>query len=283
MDGAIAEYREAIRLDPKYAHPRNGLGWALYGKGDMDGAIREYQEAIRLDPEFAMPHYNLGFALSNKGDLDGAIAEYREAIRLDPKYAAPQTNLRDAQRMRELLPRLSDVLAGKDKPKSSTEACELALLCVQPFQKRYAEAARLFAEAFAADHKLAEDLKAAHRYNAACWAALAGCGQGKDADKRDDKERARLRGQALQWLRADLVLWRRQAGSAAAVQRQQAATKMVWWLGDSDLAGVRPGPTQVLMPAEERAAWETLWADVKATLAEARKPAPPAEPRPGKK
>jgi hypothetical protein len=29
------------------------------------------------------------------------------------------------------------------------------------------------------------------------------------------------------------------------------------------------------MLAEERAAWETLWGDVKATLADARKPAPP--------
>jgi hypothetical protein len=40
-------------------------------------------------------------------------------------------------------------------------------------------------------------------------------------------------------------------------------------------SGVRPGPSQVAMPAEKRAAWEALWADVKATLADARKPAPP--------
>src|SRR5262249_31381228 len=37
-----------------------------------------------------------------------------------------------------------------------------------------------------------------------CAAALAGCGQGEDARSLEDKERARLRQQALDWLRADL-------------------------------------------------------------------------------
>ena len=44
-------------------------------------------------------------------------------------------------------------------------------------------AARFYEEAFAAQPKLADDLGAAHRYNAACAAALAGCGQSKDAGK----------------------------------------------------------------------------------------------------
>jgi tetratricopeptide (TPR) repeat protein len=283
LDGAIPECREAIRLDPNSAPPHYNLGATLSDKGDLDGAKAEYQTAIRLDPKYAWSHAALGFVLMQKGDLDGAIAKYREALRLDPKLVLPQAQLREAQRMRELLPRLPDVLAGKDKPKSPAEGCQFAELCAQPFQKRYAEAARLLAEAFATDPKVADDLKASHRYNAACYAALAGCGKGQDADKRDDKEKARLRGQALEWLRADLVLRRRQAGSAEPAQRQQAVATMAHWLVDSDLAGVRPGPSQVAMPAEERAAWEKLWADVKATLTEARKPAPPAEPGPGKK
>jgi hypothetical protein len=37
------------------------------------------------------------------------------------------------------------------------------------------------------------------------------------------------------------------------------------------------------LPAAERAEWEKLWADVKATLAEARKPAPPPGTDAGKK
>ena len=43
----------------------------------------------------------------------------------------------------------------------------------------------------------------------ACAAALAGCGQGKDAGKLAGDERTRLRNQALGWLKADLEAWRR--------------------------------------------------------------------------
>jgi len=54
-------------------------GEALYGKGDLDGAIAEYREAIRLKRDDALAHYHLGNALYGKGDPDGAITEWREA------------------------------------------------------------------------------------------------------------------------------------------------------------------------------------------------------------
>jgi hypothetical protein len=50
------------------------------------------------------------------------------------------------------------------------------------------------------------------------------------------------------------------------------------WLADTDFAGVRAGPGRVAMAAQEQAAWDALWSDVKATLALARKP-PEAAPR----
>jgi hypothetical protein len=37
----------------------NGLGLALYHKRDLDGAIAEYREAIRLDLKAPLPHNNL--------------------------------------------------------------------------------------------------------------------------------------------------------------------------------------------------------------------------------
>jgi len=41
--------------------------------------------------------------------------------------------------------------------------------------------------------------------------------------------------------------------------------------------GVRPGPNRIALAAEERAAWDALWADVLATRALAQN-APPAPP-----
>ena len=90
LDRAIADFNEAIRLDPdpKDARAYNNRGHAWRNKGDLDRAIADYSEAIRLDPKFARAYYNRGFAWRDKGDLDRAIADYTEAIRLDPKNAA---------------------------------------------------------------------------------------------------------------------------------------------------------------------------------------------------
>jgi tetratricopeptide (TPR) repeat protein len=55
-DEAITEYKAAIALDPKDAHPHNGLGMVLPALGRRDEAITEYKAAIALDPKDASPH-----------------------------------------------------------------------------------------------------------------------------------------------------------------------------------------------------------------------------------
>jgi hypothetical protein len=46
------------------------------------------------------------------------------------------------------------------------------------------------------------------------------------------------------------------------------------WQEKRDLAGVRDKDALAKLPAEERAAWEKLWADVAAVLKKAETPAP---------
>ena len=91
-DRAIADYNEAIRLDPKSAYAYSNRGLAYDHKGDLDRAIADYNEAIRLDPKYALAYFNRGNAYYQKGDDDRAIADYNEAIRLDPKYAFAYNN-----------------------------------------------------------------------------------------------------------------------------------------------------------------------------------------------
>ena len=91
-DRAIAEYNEAIRLDPKFAYAYSNRGLAYDHKGDLDRAGPDYNEAIRLDPKYAQAYFNRGNAYYQKGDDDRAIADYSEAIRLDPKYAYAYNN-----------------------------------------------------------------------------------------------------------------------------------------------------------------------------------------------
>lgn len=94
VDGAIAEYRLAIKDAPDQADAHYNLGRLLeMQKGDHDGAIAEYRLALRIHPDDPDLHNNLGLSLKNNGDLDGAAREYREALRLRPGNPDAHINL----------------------------------------------------------------------------------------------------------------------------------------------------------------------------------------------
>ena len=87
MEEAIAEYREAIRIDPDYSCAHHNLGNALLKQGKLEEAIAECREAVRLGPDFACGHEALGCVLRQQGNLQEAIDEYREALRIKPDDA----------------------------------------------------------------------------------------------------------------------------------------------------------------------------------------------------
>jgi serine/threonine-protein kinase len=125
-------------------------------------------------------------------------------------------------------------------------------------------AARFYADAFAAQPKLTEDLGAQHRYKATCAAALAGCGQGKDANQFDEPERARLRRQAVTWLQADLAAWRTLLDKDPNKAGPAVLQTMQHWQGDADFAGVRGPEALARLPEAERPVWQKLWQEVAA-------------------
>jgi serine/threonine-protein kinase len=281
LDEAIAEYRKAIRLQPDYAEAHFNLGNALRDKGKLNEAIEHYRQAICLKNDYAEAHCNLGNALAKKGQFRQAVEALRRGHQLGIRRAdwpyPSRSWLRQAEKRARLDDRLSAVLDGKDKPNNAAEHLGFAQLC-QLHRHRYAAAACFYQEAFAAQPALATDLQAGHRYNAACAAALAGCGQGKDAAKLDDKERARLRRQALDWLRADLDAWRRLLDRLPDKDRPVLIKQMQDWQSDVDFAGLRGPQALARLPDAERPAWQILWADVADTLARAQ-----AKAAPGKK
>jgi Flp pilus assembly protein TadD len=58
--------------------------------GDLEGAISQFRNAIRLSPSYAPAHYQLAVALSRKGDKAEAAEEFQKAAELDPKLRAGQ-------------------------------------------------------------------------------------------------------------------------------------------------------------------------------------------------
>jgi tetratricopeptide (TPR) repeat protein len=82
-DRAIADYTEAIRLDPQFAIAYNNRGVSYNGgKKDYDRAIADYTEAIRLNPQYALAYNNRGNAYQAKGNQARADADFAEARRL---------------------------------------------------------------------------------------------------------------------------------------------------------------------------------------------------------
>jgi serine/threonine-protein kinase len=183
--------------------------------------------------------------------------------------------VRQAERLVALESRLPAVLRGDDKPKDALEGIHFADLAYK--LKRSAPSARLYAEWLGADPKLADDMKAAYRYNAACAAALAGAGKGEDEAPLDAPEKARWRQQALDWLRADLAFWAKKAETGNAEVKALAGQTLQHWKVDSDLAGIRDETALEALPEGERKACRALWAQVDDVLAQA---AGTAAPRP---
>jgi serine/threonine-protein kinase len=232
------------------------------------GTIAEYKEAIRLKKDFAEAHCNLGLALEQKGQFAEALSHLLRGHELgsrNPRWPYPSSEwVRNCERMAELDGKLAAILRGQKQPADTAERLALAMICQRPYKRQHAASVRFYREAFHDKPQLADDLDAQHRYNAACAAALAGCGQGKDADKLDTKERARLRQQALDWLRAELTAYRQLMEQNADKAGPEIAQRMQHWLQDTDFAGVRGPDALARLPEAERPPWQNLWEEVEA-------------------
>src|SRR5262249_14765433 len=124
------------------------------------------------------------------------------------------------------------------------------------------EAARLYAEAFSANPALAYDYQAQHRYNAARAAAAAARSETVPSDNLSDAERSGLRGQALEWLSAELTAWTKHLEQNPKLKHSDLARWLHRWQQEPDLASLRDAAAQVNLPAGERTAWQKLWVDV---------------------
>jgi predicted membrane-bound spermidine synthase len=70
---------------PDSADLHNVMGIALAEQGRIDEAIAEFREAARLEPDSARTHWHLGAALASRGARDEAIDHLRRSVQLDPR------------------------------------------------------------------------------------------------------------------------------------------------------------------------------------------------------
>ena len=89
----ITCYERALEISPGYVEACNNLGVALQKVGRDDEAIERLRQAVRLRPESAWVHYNLGLALREQGRLIEAVDSYQQAIERDPEFHEAHNNL----------------------------------------------------------------------------------------------------------------------------------------------------------------------------------------------
>lgn len=80
---AIADYSEAIRLNPNFAQAYHNRGVAYRERQDYARAIVDFSEAIRLRPRFVRAYRNRAALYQRMNDPARAAEDIRVADRLD--------------------------------------------------------------------------------------------------------------------------------------------------------------------------------------------------------
>jgi tetratricopeptide (TPR) repeat protein len=96
--GAIADYNQAIKINPNYANIYYNRGVTRYELGDKQGAIADYNQALKINPNLAEAYANRGVVRHDLGDKQGAIADYTQALKINPNYADAYYNRGNAHK-----------------------------------------------------------------------------------------------------------------------------------------------------------------------------------------
>ena len=91
-DLAIADYTQALRINPTYVNALYNRGLSYTYKAQFDLAIADYGLALQIDPNYTNAYFGRGYAYQNQGRYDLAIADYTEALRIEPNYTDVYNN-----------------------------------------------------------------------------------------------------------------------------------------------------------------------------------------------
>jgi eukaryotic-like serine/threonine-protein kinase len=262
---AVAAGRKGREFSYPYAVFAKGL--AAYRLGRFDEAIALMSgEAARAESMGPAPRLVTAMAQHQTGQRDKALKTLATAV-VSHDWSASKADSRDPWMIHVLrreaealiLPNLTAFLEGSHQPRGNDE--RLALLGACEFWDRRTALASLYAAAFAADPNLAEDVRAGHRYQAACAAVVAGRGGGADGAGLSEAERARWRKQAREWLRLDLAAWTKRLETNGPTDRAELQKTLMRWPVNPDLAGLREPKSLDQMSLAEREDCLALWGE----------------------
>ncbi|MBN1805391.1 MAG: tetratricopeptide repeat protein [Sedimentisphaerales bacterium] len=93
IDKSIAQYEEALRINPACIYAHFYLAWAYHKQGRIDESIEYYTKTLRLQPTHMEAYNNLVEILFRQDKVDQGIEICRKALRFIPNSAILHCNL----------------------------------------------------------------------------------------------------------------------------------------------------------------------------------------------
>lgn len=87
LDKAMADFEQALRIDPYYALAYGARATLLARKGEFEKALQDFNEIIAMKPTLAKPYQTRGAVHAKLHHYEAARADFDKAIQLDPRSA----------------------------------------------------------------------------------------------------------------------------------------------------------------------------------------------------
>ncbi|HEX4140894.1 MAG TPA: tetratricopeptide repeat protein [Candidatus Methylacidiphilales bacterium] len=90
---AIAEFEQALKIEPNRAETHYNYGKALAQDGHASDALEQYEQALAIDPTYAEAQYDTANLLAQSGRTDEALDHYRKAEQGRTDYTPAYYNM----------------------------------------------------------------------------------------------------------------------------------------------------------------------------------------------
>jgi serine/threonine protein kinase/Tfp pilus assembly protein PilF len=267
LDGALHHCKRAVELDETREQAWNNLGAVLLLRDEPAAAVEAYRKALKRDENSVRARTGLGRALLRVGQFTDARKELerslKETPRTHPGHSLASRSLQQVETYLRLEPQLATVLAGQPLTGPAEVQLTVAELCLS-YRNRPLAAVRLYSKVFKDDPEWMNNVPRGHRREAARAALLVSCGIGADAGGIDNRERIRLRTQALTWMQAEVLALEnaRQSGKPQFQLREILSGLS----RNGSFHSVRVAEQLSKLTEAERAAWRKVWTDIDTIL-----------------